>query len=600
MPECSHGVVLPLGVAMKMRVVLAGVLGFGLASSVQAAQAAQAPLDGSTYAIATPAFDGSGGSPISSYFRFFNGNTSTSTFTVTIVGSQSGTAYGQPFTIQIPARAAPQYSLGTLLTMAGASGAGAGTANNDTSFAVFIKNPDTSAGYQHVTYNGTTTLFENNSVCNKGLLSAALLSVTNQNVLTNIHTSRLGGYPSVIYLFNSSSAALSVPVQIYDAGILGGADGRTLSTGAGALIGSTTIQIPANTTVTKNFTDLQTAVNWTPTTSQLHANLVVPQPSNSGSSVNPVILAHSIFNATLGGSINMTAGCAVNSLTSGSGSGGSSQTQKFITNASAGTTFTLAAGQITAFTITNPTALAAGTATVPTGTLQSDATASIASTASGFNFTLPDGKTVNYDLTAGAQDVHGTGEYETLTADGKNVDTKLQNGKSSTLSYSTFGTWDESATSATDGIPLNTGTLATGISTTSAQMPATGTVTYSGDIAGFGIAAAFGEIKSGTVSLSVNFAARTITGSVSNIVTQGLGENAPAGTMSNITMTGTITGTSFTITATGAAGGTPTVNIAGASGTFSGTFSGPNAAELSAAVSMTGGATVLAAFGAHQ
>ena len=134
-------------------------------------------------------------------------------------------------------------------------------------------------------------------------------------------------------------------------------------------------------------------------------------------------------------------------------------------------------------------------------------------------------------------------------------------------------------------------------------MPATGTATYTGNITGLAInTSTFGTIQSGAVSLSVDFASKTVTGSVTNIVTEGLDDTAPTGTMSNINLTGSIAGTSFTLTATGAAAAAGnTVNIAGSSGTFGGTFFGPNAAEIASSSTMTAsGITVLAAFGARQ
>jgi hypothetical protein len=308
-----------VGKAILAVTLLGGVLGTGATLPSAHATSVERPaaINGTGEAAVFAAYDGSGGSPLTSYIRFFDGGSSTTTFSITIVGSQSGNTYGQPFTLQIPAFASPQYSLGQLLALAGTA-AGAGAAGGDASFALFIIDPDATAGYQHVTFNSVSTLFENNSVCNNGLLAAAYLSSTGQNVLTNVHTSTLSGYPSVVYFYNYSTTPVSAPVTIYDAGTVG-SDGKTPTATAGKLIGSTTIQVPANGLVTEPFSALQTLVNWTPTSSQLHANVVV----GSASSTNPVILVHSITNATLGGSINMTSACAVNAPSSSSSSGSS-------------------------------------------------------------------------------------------------------------------------------------------------------------------------------------------------------------------------------------------------------------------------------------
>jgi hypothetical protein len=103
------------------------------------------------------------------------------------------------------------------------------------------------------------------------------------------------------------------------------------------------------------------------------------------------------------------------------------------------------------------------------------------------------------------------------------------------------------------------------------------------------------------VSLTVDFAAKTITGSAANIVTKGVDDSSAAGSMNGLTLTGTVSGTGFTITASAAAANGASVDISGASGTFTGSFFGTNAAELAAASAMTGGgSTIVLAFGAHQ
>jgi hypothetical protein len=400
----------------------------------------------------------------------------------------------------------------------------------------------------------------------------------------------------VVNFYNYSSSPVVETVTVADAGVLN-ADGATLTATAGSIIGSTTIQIPANTVVTKNFTDFETALHWTPSTTQLHANIIA---SNASGPPN-VILSQSIHNNTLVGDINMTTACSVNKATSsgGTGSGSSQQAQTFIPNGPAGTTYPLSAGQtFSAFNVTNGAAVAAGTA-LPEGTLVANATGSITTTAGGFTFTLPDGKVANFDLSAGSQNVDGTNDFTSTTTDGsRKVEIKLQNGKA-VLSYSTFGTWNEGDSSE---IPSSVGTLATGVATAAAQIPTTGRVTYSGDIAGFGFnTSAFGEIKSGTVSLTVDFAAKTITGTAANIVTKGVDDSSAAGSMNGLTLTGTVSGTGFTITASAAAANGASVDISGASGTFTGSFFGTNAAELAAASAMTGGgSTIVLAFGAHQ
>jgi hypothetical protein len=129
------------------RFLLASAVSLALtAASPGLIAGAQAALDGSVYAVVTTAYDGSGGNANTSFIRFFNGGSNATTFSVTIIGSQSAKTYGKAFAVQIPPRASPQYSLGALLSLAG-SAAGAGAANGDTSFALFIKDSDQATGY---------------------------------------------------------------------------------------------------------------------------------------------------------------------------------------------------------------------------------------------------------------------------------------------------------------------------------------------------------------------------------------------------------------------------------------------------------------------
>jgi hypothetical protein len=125
---------------MKNRILLAGLLMFGLAPTVNAA-----PLDGTKYAVIAPTFYTASGNGTQSYIRLFSGAGTLgtkSTFNVTLVGATTGNTYGSTFTLNIPYMASVQYSLGQLVALAGAGSFTGG----DAAFAVWLKNTDLESG----------------------------------------------------------------------------------------------------------------------------------------------------------------------------------------------------------------------------------------------------------------------------------------------------------------------------------------------------------------------------------------------------------------------------------------------------------------------
>ena len=77
------------------------------AAAAKTAAAVEKPqaVNGALYAVIAPTYNGTGGT--SSYIRLFNGGAATATFSVTMVGSPSGSNYGTA-NIQVPTRASPQ------------------------------------------------------------------------------------------------------------------------------------------------------------------------------------------------------------------------------------------------------------------------------------------------------------------------------------------------------------------------------------------------------------------------------------------------------------------------------------------------------------
>jgi hypothetical protein len=251
---------------------LIGLLLVCFAASGQVSVAQAAAINGALYSVIENATDGTAG-PATSYVRFYNGMAAASSFSIRIIGSQSSTAYGQAATVQIPANASVQYSLPQLMVLAGVA-AGAGTANGDTSYSVYLQDPDATTGYQHIVFDPINSFFENASVCGNGSLTATTLAANNTIVIPNADTSVIGSYPSEIVLHNYSTTTETLRVQLIDAGLLQN-DGHTISTSAGTAVGQLTMFVPANGTVFEPLANLQSTAKWTPSASQPQVNVVI-------------------------------------------------------------------------------------------------------------------------------------------------------------------------------------------------------------------------------------------------------------------------------------------------------------------------------------
>jgi hypothetical protein len=260
-----------------------------------------AALNGTLYAVIAPAYHNP--SSTESYIRLFNGGSTTSTFSVTVVGSPSGQNYGTA-NIQVPRSASPQYSLTQIRTLANAGGLRPG----DDRFSLYIQNPEPTAGYQHVIYNAQTTFFENASVCANLLNQAIAAAGFNTAVLTNVHTSRLASYPSEVTLHNYWNAPVTYRVTVID-------------NNTGAVLGTpVNIQTAANASYAMPMSFFEAQAGVTPNASQSHVNLFVTDPTG-GPAYN--VLGQGIVNQASNAQINMSTVCAVNAaLNSGGGIGG--------------------------------------------------------------------------------------------------------------------------------------------------------------------------------------------------------------------------------------------------------------------------------------
>ena len=161
-----------------------------------------------------------------------------STFTIRIVNSTTGANLGNLITVSIPKNASPQFSFDTLLSMAGAA------KTSDHNYSLYIQNSEATSGYQHVTFNGTSGLFENNSNC-ANTLNQVVKAAYPSLVLTNLHTSLISTttYPMLIDIHNYWNAAVTYGVYVYDAGTADSAG--VVRAGSGAQVGSKTYTIAA-------------------------------------------------------------------------------------------------------------------------------------------------------------------------------------------------------------------------------------------------------------------------------------------------------------------------------------------------------------------
>jgi hypothetical protein len=252
-----------------------------------------AAVDGTAYTVVAPVYDGSNGSV--SYLRLYNGTAGLSAYTVAVVNTKTGTIAGT-VNLGIPGNASVQYPVNaaggspSIMQLAGV------TAESGTAYALYLQNANSLAGYQHVTFNSTTSLFENASVCSTPLIQQQSTQ-NNGLVLTNVHTTALGGYPSVVTLHNYASTSVTVTLRLYNAG-------------TGASLGQVNQTIAANAILSLTSSQLESLVGYSPT-SMPHVNIVL---SNITGGSLPLHVTHNINNDRLGGSINMSETCAMNAV----------------------------------------------------------------------------------------------------------------------------------------------------------------------------------------------------------------------------------------------------------------------------------------------
>jgi hypothetical protein len=255
------------------------------ASPIERARA----VDGNQYTVVAPIYAGADGN--ASYLRLFNGDVDVVPFKLTIVGSPSGRVYGTA-TYTVPTNASPQYAFSDILKAAGAGSLTGG----DTAYAVYMVAPAQAQnnGFQHVIYNGSNGFFENVSACTY----SPNVDYTGYNqLLINVHTTRLSGFPVQITVHNLQNVAADYDIDVFDA--------KT-----GDQIGTVTLSTTPNTSYTLPESYFEKQLDFTPASDQLH--LVMRVNGQSATGGPGVVISQAIQNTRLNALINMSLICSVN------------------------------------------------------------------------------------------------------------------------------------------------------------------------------------------------------------------------------------------------------------------------------------------------
>ena len=257
-------------------------------STAQGTETAQsAGIDGSGYTVVAPIFTGSDGNL--SYLRFNNRGQSSFLTTATIIGWPSGYNYGT-VNVQVPPHASPQYSIQEILSANNITSLNSG----DQGISLYLKNGNPNAGYEHVIFNSGNSFFENISMCQ--WLPSTDYSSLNAWVF-NIHTTQLAAYPAMVFVHNYANTSQTFLVDVYEARF-------------GGYKGTISLQANANATYGIPFSWFQTETSWTPSASEMHANLNF-RPGVNGTPLTAVV-GQMIYNNTFQSYVSMSVSCAIN------------------------------------------------------------------------------------------------------------------------------------------------------------------------------------------------------------------------------------------------------------------------------------------------
>jgi hypothetical protein len=279
------------------------------ADSAEHANIIDASDPANNYAVIAPVFASASGA--SSYIRLFSGTGGqgqTSTFTFSVVGIPSARQYGANYSIAIPYMASVQFSIQDILavTRAGALNSG------DTSYAVYLKNPDAQAGYQHVTYNAETALFENGNNCHTSI-NEQMIAAQNAMVVTNLHMPTIPAYPSTVTIHNHSATPTTYALDVHAGGVatVSGATATVAST-AGNLLCQVSRTVPANSSATIPFSTISSLPECAAADNQFYANIKL---RNIAGGPPDATVAHWVRVNRYGGDSNLGGVCAINRIT---------------------------------------------------------------------------------------------------------------------------------------------------------------------------------------------------------------------------------------------------------------------------------------------
>ncbi len=258
----------------------------------------RAVLDPSGIAIAPLYLDPSGNL---SYLRLFNPGTGVVSFTLTLVGTPSGRAYGATV-YNVSPMVSHQVAITDVMKAAGV----VGLSGSDTGLAAYITAPANGElpGYQHVVFNNSNRFFENASVC------AYTPAVTNYRYLNqslvNVHSSRMSdlAYPAQVSIHNTSTVANTFAVKVYD------------STN-GVLLGTVSVTLDARATYTVPVSWYEQQMGFIPARQQFHYNMAVLQNAavtNTTTTPATAVISTAVVNQQYSAFLNMTSFCPVNPL----------------------------------------------------------------------------------------------------------------------------------------------------------------------------------------------------------------------------------------------------------------------------------------------
>jgi hypothetical protein len=137
--------------------------------------------------------------------------------------------------------------------------------------------------------------FENSTVC-ESLLQEAIGSQANRVFVWGAHTSDpvVAAYPSALDLHNYASVAVTYRLSLIDER-------------SGFVVGQMDYATQANASYSIPISQIERAMNWTPSSSQLRANIMIETTDGSA----PQVLAgQTIINNALRVTLNMTTACA--------------------------------------------------------------------------------------------------------------------------------------------------------------------------------------------------------------------------------------------------------------------------------------------------